>query len=137
MARKKLTLKIFSFLVFIDLLETLTNFCFKKSTFFVDNFHVASIGDLLAFFRAILFSPFLWVGLLSVAATFIIWSTVLSKIDLSVAVPVCSFSYITIAIVSIIFLHEKINMMRWLGIFFILAGVTAVSLSSKEKEARP
>jgi undecaprenyl phosphate-alpha-L-ara4N flippase subunit ArnE len=70
-------------------------------------------------------------------ATFIIWSTILSKIDLSVAVPVCSFSYVTIPLVSIIFLHEKISLLRWSGIFFILVGVIFVSLSSKEKETNP
>jgi undecaprenyl phosphate-alpha-L-ara4N flippase subunit ArnE len=67
--------------------------------------------------------------------TFIIWSTILSKIDLSVAVPIASFSYILVPLVSIIFLHEKISALRWLGIFFILAGVIFVSLSSREKEA--
>ncbi|MDD4954808.1 MAG: EamA family transporter, partial [Candidatus Omnitrophica bacterium] len=64
---------------------------------------------------------------------FVIWSTILSKIDLSVAVPVASFSYILVPLTSIVFLHEKINGVRWLGIIFILMGIIFTSLSSKER----
>ena len=67
------------------------------------------------------------------ATIFIIWSLILSKIDLSVAVPIASLSYILVPFVSIIFLHERITALRWLGVFFVLAGVILVSLSSKER----
>jgi len=50
-----------------------------------------------------------------------------------VAVPIASFSYILVPLVSIIFLHERVGVLRWLGIIFILLGVIAVSLSSREK----
>ena len=66
---------------------------------------------------------------------FIIWSTVLSKIDLSVAVPIASFSYILVALVSILFLHETITLLRWMGIFLILTGVIFVSVSSRAEES--
>jgi len=66
---------------------------------------------------------------------FIIWSTILSKIDLSIAVPIASFSYILVALVSILFLHETINLLRWMGIFLILTGVIFVSVSSRVKES--
>jgi uncharacterized membrane protein len=66
---------------------------------------------------------------------FIIWSTILSKIDLSVAVPIASFSYILVALVSILFLHETITLLRWMGIFLILTGVIFVSVSSRAEES--
>jgi uncharacterized membrane protein len=47
-------------------------------------------------------------------------------------VPIASFSYITIPLVSIVFLHETVSALRWLGISFILLGVVLVSLSSRE-----
>jgi len=133
MGKKNITVKILGALVFVDFLETFTNFCLKKSTFQVSNFHVTAPHDLLAFFHVVLFSPFLWFGLVSVAATFVLWSTILSKIDLSVAVPICSLSYITVPVVSIFFLHETITPLRWVGIFFILAGVITVSLSGTKE----
>jgi undecaprenyl phosphate-alpha-L-ara4N flippase subunit ArnE len=53
---------------------------------------------------------------------------------LSVAVPVASFSYVFVALTCILFLHETITLMRWLGIFSILIGVIFVSMSSHLKE---
>jgi drug/metabolite transporter (DMT)-like permease len=133
MFKKNLTLKVVLFLVFSDILETFTQFCFKKSAVSQDGFGVKAFSDIFIFLSGALSSWFLWMGLLSVVLVFIIWSTVLSKIDLSVAVPVASFSYVLIPLVSIIFLHEKISLLRWSGILFILIGVIFVSLSSKER----
>ncbi len=132
MFKKKITLTILLFLIFSDILETLTHFCFKKSALSGNVSDINAFFDVFNFLRLVFASPFLWLGLLSVLTTFIIWSTILSKIDLSVAVPIASFSYVLVPLVSIIYLHEKINAMRWLGISFILIGVIFVSLSSKE-----
>ena len=135
MPRKQyLTLKILFLLIFIDFLETFAQFCFKKSALPESGFEIKVLNDVLHFIISIIPSPFLWLGLFSVLLIFTIWSTILSKIDLSVAVTVCSFSYITVPLVSLFFLHEKISHLRWAGIFIILLGVILVSISSKHKE---
>lgn len=134
MFKNKLTLKILLFLIFSDILETFTQFCFKKSAIPESAFHISNINDAVIFCKAVIFSGYLWTGLLTVLLTFIIWAAILSKIDLSVAVPIASFSYILVPLASIIFLHEKITALRWTGIFFIIAGVIFVSLSHKDKE---
>jgi len=135
MPKPRLTLKIFFFLVLADALETFHQFCFKKSAIFEKDPSLAGVYDLLVFFKGVFSSPFFWVGLLSLILMFIIWSTVLSKIDLSVAVPIASFSYIFVALVSIVFLHETITLLRWVGIFLILTGVIFVSVSGRVKES--
>jgi len=61
---------------------------------------------------------------------------VLSKVDLSVAMPMTSFSYVFVALTSMIFLHEHISVMRWCGILFILVGVMIVSQSSHREEEK-
>jgi len=134
MSKKKLTLKLLLFLIFTDFLETFIHLCFKKSALTENNFVVTKFTDIFVFLQAVASSPFLWIGLLSVLATFVLWSSLLSKIDLSVAVPVCSFSYILIPLASIIFLHEKVSLFRWSGVLLILLGVIFVSLSASEKE---
>jgi len=133
MFKKKITVKILSFLIFADFLETFTNFCFKKSTLLESEFRVSNFFDAFVFLKTVFFSPYLWIAFLSVFLTFVIWSTILSKIDLSVAVPICSFSYVFVPLTSIIFLHEKVDALRWGGISFILLGVIFVSMTSKEK----
>lgn len=133
MFKKKVTLKILLLLIACDILETAIHFFFKKSALAQSSKVIVDIATAVEFFKAIFASPFLWIGLFTVAAVFIIWSTVLTKIDLSVAVPIASFSYILVPLVSIIFLHEQVTVLRWLGVFFVLAGVILVSLSSKER----
>ncbi|MFA5271756.1 MAG: EamA family transporter [Candidatus Omnitrophota bacterium] len=133
MFKKRLTLKILLFLILTDILETFIQFCFKKSTVSAIGFNITCLNDAFVFVKTVISSPFLWVGVCSVLVIFVIWSTILSKIDLSVAVPVASFSYILVPLSSIIFLHEKISALRWLGISFILLGIIFASLSSKEK----
>ena len=134
MFKKRLTLKIILFLVFSDVLETLIHLCFKKGTMSYDYFDINTLADGITFLAGVFSSPFLWLGLFLVLLTFIVWSTILSKIDLSVAVPIASFSYILIPLTSAIFLHESVSLLRWLGIISILVGVLFVSLSSREKE---
>jgi len=133
MFKKKVTVKILLLLIASDILETTIHFLFKKSALAEGGFSVVDLASAGVFLKAAFSSPFLWAGLVTVVVIFIIWSLVLSKIDLSVAVPIASFSYILVPLVSIIFLHEQITVLRWLGVFFVLAGVILVSLSSKEK----
>jgi drug/metabolite transporter (DMT)-like permease len=135
MFKKRVTLKILLLLIASDLFETAVHFFFKKSVLAQNGFKVVDLASAAVFLKTVFSSPFLWLGLAAVVTVFIIWSSVLSKIDLSVAVPIASFSYVLVPVASVIFLHEKITTLRWMGIFFILAGVIFVSLSSKEKIA--
>jgi drug/metabolite transporter (DMT)-like permease len=131
-SKRHLTLPIFLLLVSTDLLETLVQFLFKKCALIQSTATISTFSDLLVFAATAISSWYLWAGLATVFLLFTIWSGVLSRIDLSVAVPIASFSYITIPLVSIIFLHESVSILRWLGIIFILLGVVLVSLSSRK-----
>jgi drug/metabolite transporter (DMT)-like permease len=133
MRRNRLTLKILLLLVFTDILETFTQLCFKKTSLAEGNVVLSGIFNVLEFIRTAACSPFLWLGLASVFLTFVIWSSVLSKIDLSIAVPIASSSYILVPLASIIFFHETLSFLRWIGIFFIIAGVILVSLTSHDQ----
>ncbi|PIQ90536.1 MAG: hypothetical protein COV71_03730 [Candidatus Omnitrophica bacterium CG11_big_fil_rev_8_21_14_0_20_41_12] len=133
MFKKNITLKILLLLIASDVFETAVHFFFKKSVLTQSGFQVTGLASALVFLKAILYSPFLWAGLFTVVVVFIIWSTILTKIDLSVAVPIASLSYILVPITSIIFLGEKVTVLRWVGILLVLAGVIFVSLSSKER----
>ena len=77
---------------------------------------------------------YLWLGVIAIAAVFISWSVILSKVDVSVAVPLTSVSYIFVALVSVVFLHVYISVTRWLGIALILVGVFLVARSSEQQE---
>ncbi len=134
MFKNGLWLKIIIFLALSDVLETFTQFCFKKCSLNQQGFFPAGPADILIFIKNTLPCGFLWAGLASVILTFIIWSSILSKIDLSIAVPIASLSYILVPLVSLIFLGEKIVALRWVGIFLILTGVIFVSTNIGKKD---
>lgn len=134
MAAKKLTLKILFFLFISDILETLIQLCFKKTVLSSSLFRIVSLQDAWVFLKSAFLSPYLWFAFLLVFIGFVLWSTIISKIDLSVAVPVASSSYILVPLTSIFFLHEHVSLLRWSGILFIIIGVILVSLTTKEKE---
>ena len=128
--KRPLTFLIFILIISTDALETVAQFCFKKTALLQHSVVITNISDALRFVSVALTCPFLWFALLATSVLFCLWITILSKIDLSVAIPVASFSYITIPLVSIIFFGERIPFLRWIGIGFILLGVILVSLSS-------
>ena len=72
--RKKLTATILSFLIFSDFLETFTNFCFKRSAQNANTLEISSLAGLIVFIKTVFLCPYLWVALLSVFFTFVIWS---------------------------------------------------------------
>ncbi|MBP7216729.1 MAG: EamA family transporter [Candidatus Omnitrophica bacterium] len=133
MLRRKITLKIFLLLALTDLLETLMQFFFKKTSLSIGPVQQATVSSVASFVLQAFSSPYLWCGFILVFICFVIWTTALSKIDLSVAVPVASFSYVLVPLMSIVLLGEHVSWLRWTGIGFILAGVIIVSLSSRPK----
>jgi drug/metabolite transporter (DMT)-like permease len=52
---------------------------------------------------------------------------VLAKADLSFVQPITSLSFITVAVCSVFFFHERLSPLRAVGIVLILAGVRFIS----------
>ena len=76
-------------------------------------------------------SPTLWFGIIIYALSFFIWIIVLSRVDLSVAVPTASIDYVLVPLFAIIFLKETVSPLRWVGIVIIVLGIYFVSQSGK------
>jgi len=50
--------------------------------------------------------------------------------DLSILYPFVSLSYIWVSLLSVKFLGEKMNLIKWLGIAFIIIGVSFIGIGS-------
>ena len=130
MISRGLNLRIIVLLIATDLIEALIMFSFKMVSMVIST--EMPIGLLV---RALVQSPFLWLGVLSMLSSFIIWTTILSNIDLSVAFPLGSLTFVLVPVFSIIFLHEQISLLRWVGIGCISAGIVLLAYNKKpEKE---
>ena len=109
--KSHLTLKIFLLIVLSDVVDTAAQLIMKKG---------------------LAGSPLLvGMGVSIYVLNFFIWIVILYKVDLSIAMPVGSFSYILVPIAAILFLHERVDLVRWIGIFCIVSGIYFVTQSKK------
>lgn len=69
------------------------------------------------------------------AGGLLVWLAALSRLDLSVAVPVLGLNYALVPLAARILLSEPVHRQRWIGICIIILGVTVVA-SADVLEAR-
>lgn len=133
-ARKgHLTLKLFALLILNDLVDTLAQLLMKKGLIHTGISSV-TFGNILEFCARNSSSVLLWLGIIVQVLNFFIWIVILYKVDLSIAMPVGSTSYIFIPLAATFFLHEHVSLLRWVGIIIIALGIHFVSQSKKKPE---
>ena len=112
MRRNDLTLKVFLFCVMNDCLDSVAQVFMKKG---IGHFPEAW---------------YLGIGIALYALNFLLWIGILSRLDLSTAVPIASTNYIILPILAMFFLGEHIGLLRWIGIAFIILGIHFISKSA-------
>ncbi len=89
---------------------------------------LASMSDVGELVRRLFTTPSLWVGYGLSALVALFWLVVLSRMDLSYAVPLLSAVYYLLLVVgSALFLREEVSGWRWLGTLAIVVGVILLS----------
>jgi drug/metabolite transporter (DMT)-like permease len=73
----------------------------------------------------------MWTGIAMMTLAFFSLLAMLSIENVSFVVPVTALSYAAGAVGATLFLHERISMQRWLGVFIVCVGVTLVWLSRR------
>jgi len=133
MKSNNITLKILFLIVLNDIGDSVAQLLLKKGFVAggVGPVGFANIGEFIARNST---SPFVWLGLLVYALNFFIWIIILYRVDLSVAMPVGSTSYIMIPFLAIFFLGEHVSPLRWLGTILIALGIWFVMQSPKHQE---
>ncbi|MFY9402427.1 MAG: hypothetical protein WAQ07_03325 [Candidatus Omnitrophota bacterium] len=121
--------------LFTLFLIALTSICdtinqlFLKSA--INTLDTASGGvvKIFKFIFKLIAIPRVWLSFIFSVISLCIWLLVLSRADLSFAFSADSMHYIFIALVSRLFLREKVCFKRWLGVIFIAIGITIISLT--------
>jgi len=70
--------------------------------------------------------PFLGCGLCYGAGT-VLWMYILKKFPFSMAYPMISLSYVFGMVAAIVFFHESIPVVRWIGVFLIISGCVLIA----------
>jgi len=69
-------------------------------------------------------------GILLYCVSSLIFIPALRGGDLSILYPLVSVNYVWVSLLSVKFLGEKMNSFKWLGILFIIFGVSLIGLAS-------
>ena len=128
--RNRLTPAVFVLIILTDVIESFAELFWKKGTIStgIDN---VTLGNISGFMSSMLTSSGFITGIGLYIVNFFLWVTVLSRVDLSVAFPTGSTSYVIVAVLSMIFLQEQISFYRWSGILFIIVGIWFISRSMR------
>ena len=81
------------------------------------------------FLKDVAGKPSLWAGLLAMAAGLVVWVVALAGADLSIVFSLGSMQYILILFLAHFILGEKIDLMKALGTFLVILGITLISIS--------
>jgi multidrug transporter EmrE-like cation transporter len=74
-------------------------------------------------------SPWVLLGLVVFGVSAIAWLAALSRLPLSVAYPFNALGYLVILTASILVLHERANVLTWVGSLLVVSGLLIVVLS--------
>jgi multidrug transporter EmrE-like cation transporter len=74
-------------------------------------------------------SPWVLLGLVVFGVSAIAWLTALSRVPLSVAYPFNALGYLVILTASIVVLHERANVLTWVGSLLVVSGLLIVVLT--------
>jgi multidrug transporter EmrE-like cation transporter len=74
-------------------------------------------------------SPWVLLGLVVFGISAIAWLAALSKVPLSVAYPFNAVGYLVILLASILVLHERANVLTWVGSLMVVSGLVLVVLT--------
>jgi len=116
------------FLIFVtDACDTVSQLLLKSSINSLD-LHINTIKKVIHLLAQLIKTPRVLIGSFFSAISLLIWLFVLTKSDLNFAFSIDSMRYILIALASVLILKEKINAVRWLGIFAVVCGIMLVAI---------
>ena len=74
-------------------------------------------------------SPWVLLGLVVFGVSAVAWLAALARVPLSVAYPFNALGYIVILTASVVLLHERANVLTWVGSLIVVSGLLIVVLS--------
>lgn len=119
-------MKDFLLIVMTVLLNTAGQFVMKMGMNNVGRIGMAGSGVLAGFLKAFT-SPLVFSGLMLYGLSAALWIVIVSRVNLSWAYPLVSMSYVIVAFLSPVLLHEKFSLMRVIGTCIICLGVAVVA----------
>ena len=120
-------LKTYFFIVLMVIFNPTGNVLLSKGTKTIGPANIQAPVDLLHFFWRTITSPTIWLGIACLLTFFVAYMVVLSWADYSFVQPASAITYVIVALMGTLFLHEVVKPMQWVGVAVICAGAFLVS----------
>lgn len=93
---------------------------------------ITSLSDIFTFLFKLFTDLTTLAGMFLYFMSAVIWSYLLTKLDISYVQPILALTYVATPILAIFLLGEHVPLMRWVGIIIIVIGVFVVARSSMQ-----
>jgi drug/metabolite transporter (DMT)-like permease len=133
----KVRLKTYFFIVLMVIFNPMGNVLLSKGTRTIGPANIQAPVDLLHFFWRAITSATIWLGIACLLTFFVAYIVVLSWADYSFVQPASAITYVIVALMGVLFLHEIVKPGQWIGVGIIclgafLVGNTAPSTTKNE-----
>jgi len=118
--------KTYIFIMLMVLFAPLGNVLLSKGMKGIGSAREWAPSELLPILIRILSSGYIWLGIACLLAFFVAYMLVLTWADYSYVQPASAFSYAVVAVLGLLLLGERVNLLRWTGIAVICVGVFIV-----------
>lgn len=120
-------LKTYFFIVLMVIFNPMGNVLLSKGTKTIGPANIQEPTDLLHFFWRAITSGTIWLGIASLLTFFVAYMVVLSWADYSFVQPASAITYVIVALMGALFLHEVVKPMQWAGVVVICLGAFVVA----------
>ncbi|MCM8760733.1 MAG: EamA family transporter [Candidatus Omnitrophica bacterium] len=122
-------IKIVLLVISAEIVTALGHLLFKSATNSVGRHDLRRPGSVFKFVGEVLSKKAIWAGLAAMMAGLAIWVAALAQGDLSLVYSLGSLQYLIILFSAHFFLGEKIERMKVIGTFLVVAGIILIMLS--------
>jgi drug/metabolite transporter (DMT)-like permease len=111
----------------------------KKGITSVGDIHGVTASEIIRIVKASVTNPQILMGVFFEALFFVCLLVLMSKSEISFLWPLTALSFVFATFAAMIFLHESVSWVRWIGVALIMLGAAFISYSehAKEKPAPP
>lgn len=109
-----------------DLFDTVSQLILKSSINSID-WNINSVKKALSLILQLIKVPRVWLGFFLSLTSLCVWLFVLLKTDLNLAFSLDSMRYVMISLASLLFLKERVGLVRWMGIACVVFGIVLVA----------
>jgi drug/metabolite transporter (DMT)-like permease len=127
-------LKLLSILLFGLACESTGVILLKKGMTHIGDVNGYSLPEMIRVFKAGATNPQILLGIFFEAVFFGCLLLLMSKSDISFLWPLTALSFVFATLAAMIFLHESVSWIRWMGVAFIMLGAAFISYSEHAKE---